>query len=292
MTELRATYRLQLTTDFGFAQAQELVPYLRDLGISHLYLSPSFQARAGSTHGYDVIDPGRFSDALGGMAAFRELADAARGAGMGIVLDLRARQQRNFLATLFLSQGTPMLLGGDERGRTQYGNNNGWCQDNEISWFEWSAGAQHDELHDFTRRLIALRHDHPVFRRESFLIGSDEADAAELPDAWWFRADGRKMTKADWDEGEPVLGLFLNGEAIPTPGPRGERIVDDSFLLLFNACGEDRTFTLPRARLGDAWELELSTADPAAQAGSDRFAARAEVTLIGRSLMLVKRVNG
>jgi glycogen operon protein len=185
-----------------------------------------------------------------------------------------------------------MLLGGDERGRSQYGNNNAWCQDNEISWFEWKPSDASDELYAFTRRLIALRHHHPVFRRESFLIGSDEADAAELPDAWWFRRDGLKMTKSDWQTGEPVLGLFLNGEAIPTPGPRGERIVDDSFLALFNACPDERTFTLPRARLGEAWELELSTAEPGAAAGSASFAARSKVTLLGRSLVLLKRADG
>jgi isoamylase len=205
------------------------------------------------------------------------------------ILALRARQQRNFLATLLLSQGTPMLLGGDERGRTQYGNNNAWCQDNEISWFEWKDSAGSDEVHEFTRRLIALRHAHPVFRRETFLVGSDEAYAGELPDAWWFRPDGRKMTKADWQEGEPVLGLFLNGEAIPEPGPRGERIVDESFLVLFNASGEERTMTLPRARLGAAWELELSTADPAAAPGSATYPARAQVPLMARSLLLLKR---
>jgi isoamylase len=203
------------------------------------------------------------------------------------ILELRARQQRNFLATLLLSQGTPMLLGGDERGRTQYGNNNAWCQDNEISWFEWRQSAGSDALQAFTQRLIRLRHEHPVFRRESFLEGSDEADAAELPDAWWFRRDGRKMTKSDWQNGEPVLGLFLNGEAIPTPGPRGERIVDDSFLVLFNACAEERTFQLPRARLGPEWTLELSTADPDAE--PTVFKARSEVTLTGHSLLVLRR---
>jgi glycogen operon protein len=207
------------------------------------------------------------------------------------ILELRARQQRNFLATLLISQGTPMLLGGDELGRTQHGNNNGWCQDDELSWFDWSPGAV-DGLHAFTQRLIALRHHHPVFRRESFLEGSDPDDASELPDAWWFRLDGRKMTKSDWEEGDPVLGLFLNGDAIPNPGPRGEQIRDDSFLVLFNACGEERTFTLPRARFGEAWALELSTGTPDAEPGSAGYPARAEVTLEGRSLLVLKRANG
>jgi isoamylase len=205
------------------------------------------------------------------------------------VLALRLRQQRNFLATLFLSQGTPMLLGGDERGRSQQGNNNGWCQDNDISWYDWSDDPHSTELHTFTRRLIALRHAHPVLRRESFLEGSDEADGAELPDAWWFRPDGRKMTKDDWEQGEPVLGLFLNGERIPNPGPRGEVIRDDSFLVLFNAHGEAREFTLPRAQFGTRWTFELSTDAPAAEPGSGEYEARAELTMPAHSLMLLKR---
>jgi glycogen operon protein len=201
---------------------------------------------------------------------------------------LRARQQRNFLTTLLLSQGTPMLLGGDELGRTQRGNNNAWCQDDEISWYDWEHADA--ALRAFTRRLIALRRAHPGFRRESFLVGSEEGEAIELPDAWWFRPDGRKMTTTDWENGEPVLGLFLNGDAIPIPGPRGEPIRDDSFLLLFNAHGEERAITLPRAHFGDGWTLELSTADPDAAPGSATFAAREQVALADRSLLVLKRV--
>ncbi len=207
------------------------------------------------------------------------------------VLELRARQQRNFLATLLLSQGTPMLLGGDEISRTQRGNNNAWCQDNEISWYDWELDERARELHEFTRRLIALRRQHPVFRRESFLEGSSEEGVAELPDAWWFRVDGRKMTARDWEEGEPVLGLFLNGERIPYPGPHGERIVDDSFLLLFNAHSEERVFKLPGAWLGSEWTLEVSTHDPAAPAGSTRHPARSELALPSRTLVVLKRVG-
>ena len=112
------------------------------------------------------------------------------------ILELRARQQRNFLTTLMLSQGTPMLLGGDERGRTQFGNNNAWCQDNEISWFLWEDTPESAELRAFTRRLIALRREHPVFRRETFLRGKQLK--SPLADVWWFRTDGRKMTRANW----------------------------------------------------------------------------------------------
>ncbi|MDQ6750230.1 MAG: glycogen debranching enzyme, partial [Actinomycetota bacterium] len=206
------------------------------------------------------------------------------------ILVLRARQQRNFLTTLMLSQGTPMLLGGDELGRTQGGNNNAWCQDNEISWFDWNLDEEAIALKDFTRRLIRLRREHPVFRRESFLEGGP-ADGAGLPDAWWFRPDGHKMTWRDWNEGEPVLGLFLNGDEIPTPGPRGEQVDDASFLLLFNAHSEEREFTLPRPRLGSEWDLELSTVDPAAAPGSSRHAAQEQLRLPAHSLLLLKRVE-
>jgi isoamylase len=205
------------------------------------------------------------------------------------VLALRARQQRNFLTTLFLSQGTPMLLGGDEMNRTQGGNNNAWCQDNQISWYDWTEHAEDQELRDFTRRLIRLRREHPVFRRDSFLRGQ-EGERTGLPDAWWFRPDGRKMTRRDWNDGEHVLGLFLNGREIGMLGHRGEEIEDESFLLLVNAHHEDRTFMLPRRRFGAQWSLELSTADPGAAAGSVNFGARTEVELPARSMQVLKLV--
>jgi glycogen operon protein len=204
------------------------------------------------------------------------------------VLELRSRQQRNFLTTLLVSQGTPMLLGGDEMNRTQHGNNNGWCQDNELSWFDWSTDAPAEELKNFTRRLIRLRHDHPVFRRDTFLRGQ-EGERTGLPDVWWFRPDGRKMTRRDWNDGEHVLGMFLNGGEIGALGHRGEEITDDSFLLLFNAHFEDRAFMLPRRRFGAQWALEVSTADPAAEAGSETFGARTELEVAARSIMILKR---
>jgi isoamylase len=205
------------------------------------------------------------------------------------VVALRARQLRNYLVTLLVSQGTPMLLGGDEIGRTQRGNNNAWCQDNELSWFDWENAD--DSLREFTKRLIALRRNHPVLRRESFLIGSDEGEGSNLPDAWWFRSDGRKMTKSDWDDGEPVLGLFLNGNAIPNPGPHGEQIRDDSFLVLFNAHSEERAITLPRAHFGGQWAVEISTADANVEPGSVTHAAREEVKLRDRSAIVLRRLG-
>src|SRR5207248_7651629 len=128
------------------------------------------------------------------------------------VLALRARQQRNFLATLLLSQGVPMLLGGDELGRTQRGNNNAWCQDNELSWYDWSFDDRGRRLLAFVRRLIAFRQQHPAFRRRGFFTGSGP-NGSGLPDIWWFRADGGKMTQRDWRQQDaPAIGVFLNGK--------------------------------------------------------------------------------
>src|SRR5439155_25405321 len=178
-----------------------------------------------------------------------------------VVLALRARQQRNFLTTLFVSQGTPMLLGGDELSRTQGGNNNAWCQDNEISWYDWAQRDASRQMHAFVRRLIRMRRTHPVFRRASFLSGRERRGSG-LPDVWWFRSDGAKMTRRDWQDGAHSLGMFLNGREIPTRGPQGQEIVDDSFIVLFNAEAEACAFMLPRTRSGIQWELELSTFDP------------------------------
>jgi isoamylase len=204
------------------------------------------------------------------------------------VVALRARQQRNFLTTLILSQGTPMLLGGDEVDRSQDGNNNAWCQDNELSWFNWTPTEASAQLRDFTKRLIALRRGHPVFRRERFLTGEQVRESG-LPDAWWFRADGRKMTRADWQDGQPVLGLFLNGLELPDLGPRGQEITDDSFLLLFNAGEDEVSFILPRRHFGAGWELELSTVSPELAAGSVRYNARTELALEAHSVVVLRR---
>jgi isoamylase len=202
---------------------------------------------------------------------------------------LRERQQRNFLATLFLSQGVPMLLGGDEIARTQGGNNNAWCQDNEISWYEWGLRGHQAELYDFTQRLIRLRGEHPVFRRGKFLAGREQ-EGSGLPDVWWFRPDGRRMTQRDWDLQPHVLGVFLNGQEIADRTERGEPIEDDSFLLLFNAHHEDVTFTIPTRRFGAEWTHELCTFDPVLEAGADRFPARGELLVRSRSMKLLRRV--
>jgi isoamylase len=194
---------------------------------------------------------------------------------------LRARQQRNFLTTLLLSQGVPMVLGGDEWGRTQRGNNNAWCQDNEISWFDWEA--RDNELFEFARTLIALRRGHPVFRRTRFFEGHGE----QLPDVWWMRPDGRRMTRRDWDnKGARAIGVFLNGDELNDQSTHGDEIRDDSFLLLFNAHFEDITFRLPARRFGTRWQLELTTGS----CSFERLTPGQDVTVESRSIVLLRRV--
>ena len=202
---------------------------------------------------------------------------------------LRERQQRNFLTTLFLSQGVPMLLGGDELGRTQRGNNNAYCQDNEISWFDWQLDEGRTRLLDFTRRLVHFRRAHPVFRRTQFLTG-DSPNGSGLPDSWWFRPDGRKVTLRDWASADiRSIGLFLNGEEIPSRTRAGEQVTDETFIVLFNAHHEPVTFTLPPRRFGTRWRLELSTAEPEADAGADVWAARDQLEVEERSIVVLGR---
>jgi len=199
---------------------------------------------------------------------------------------LRARQQRNFLATLFLSQGVPMLLGGDEFSRSQGGNNNAWCQDNEISWFDWELDGEERRLFEFVRRLIFLRRNHPVFRRNRFFSGSGD----DLPDVWWMRPDGRKMTQRDWRNTDGhAIGVFLNGDELNMTTQSGEELEDESFLVLFNAHHEPLTFRLPTRRFGARWKLELSTAEPELEEGARSMAAREEVWVESRSILVLRR---
>jgi isoamylase len=172
---------------------------------------------------------------------------------------LRARQVRNFLVTLFCAQGVPMLLAGDEIGRTQRGNNNAYCQDNEISWVDWESAAQQADLLEFTSQLIALRREHPVFRRRRFFSG-------EHHDISWLTPAGQEMTMDNWRSGyAKSIAVLLNGNAITEPGPRGEAITDHSFLLLFNAHDQPVTFTMPESDLGPGWQVVVDTdSDPAA----------------------------
>ncbi len=188
------------------------------------------------------------------------------------VLALRGRQQRNFLATLLLSQGVPMLVGGDELGRSQRGNNNAYCQDNDISWVSWAEGPGDQDiaetdgpLLDYTRQLIQLRASHPVFRRRRFFQGEPVSGRrGQVGDIAWFTPGGEEMTDDDWSAGfAKSLTVFLNGDGISEPGPRGQRVRDDSFLLLFNASETDLKFEIPPARYGEQWERVLDTAQPA-----------------------------
>jgi isoamylase len=159
------------------------------------------------------------------------------------------------LATLLLSFGIPMIVGGDELGRTQQGNNNAYCQDNPITWFDWSAVDK--DLLAFTRRLVAVRQTHPVFRRRRFLIG---AEAAEL---LWFTPAGTPMTEAGWrDPDARSLALYLDGADAPDLAADGSPMLDDDFLLLVNAWWERLDFTIPPTRPGQTWLREIDTFDP------------------------------
>jgi isoamylase len=170
---------------------------------------------------------------------------------------MRARQQRNFLTTLLLSQGVPMLLGGDEIGRTQRGNNNAYCQDDEISWYDWAHADQ--SLLQFTRSLLRLRQRHPVFCRRRWFQGRP-IHGSGVSDIGWFTPGGAEMSEDDWRAGfAKSLGVFLNGDAIPTPNERGERVVDQSFYVMFNAHHEPLAFTMPEGKWGQRWTQVLNT---------------------------------
>jgi isoamylase len=172
---------------------------------------------------------------------------------------LRARQQRNFLATLLLSQGVPMLVAGDELGRTQRGNNNAWCQDNEISWVDWNLDESQRDLLEFTRRLIQIFHTHPVLRRRKFFHGR-QIRGAEIKDISWFRPDGQEMTDEDWrNEQARSLAVRLAGDAIDEVDERGRRVKGDTLLLLLNALHRSVSFVLPAHRRGISWEQLLDT---------------------------------
>jgi isoamylase len=207
------------------------------------------------------------------------------------VNERRDRRQRSLLATVLLSQGVPMLLGGDEFSRTQQGNNNTWCIDDELSWFDWGLVERNADLLDFTRRLIKLREAHPVLHRSDFLTG-DEPLGSGLPDAWWFRPDGLRMTRRNWeDPGARCLGFFLNGHEIPGVGRHGERITDDSFLILFNAGDDDCKFRLPTRRFGAMWTVELTTAEVEGLAEGTRVAPRGTLPVPGWSTVILRRVS-
>jgi isoamylase len=206
------------------------------------------------------------------------------------VIALREQQKRNFLTTLFLSQGVPMLLHGDELGRTQKGNNNVYAQDNELAWMDWERAKDFEVLTGFVARLSALRRDHPVFRRRRFFSGRPEG--SEIQDIGWFTPEGRQMSGDDWDRGlVQSVTVFLNGDGIREPDARGEPVKDDSFFLLFNGHHEPIRFTLPDLGVGERWQIEIDTAAPMyddAEARTVKTGERLEVD--ARAVFVLRRV--
>ncbi|MFT4395148.1 glycogen debranching protein GlgX [Gordonia lacunae] len=201
---------------------------------------------------------------------------------------LRARQQRNILATLFLSQGTPMLAHGDEIGRTQQGNNNVYCQDSELSWMDWTLADENADLLEFTRKAIALRTRHPVFRRRKFFGGKPIRWGDQALDIAWLTPAGQEMTAEDWDSGfGKSLAVFLNGNGLGEKDERGELVVDDSFFICFNAHYEDLDFTLPPNWYGNEWAGELDTTHPVGD--TELTAAAGESVTVGARSVLVLR---
>lgn len=202
---------------------------------------------------------------------------------------LRARQQRNILATLFLSQGTPMLAHGDEIGRTQSGNNNVYCQDSELSWMDWSLAEKNSDLLEFTRKAIALRTKHPVFRRRRFFAGKPIRWGQQYLDIAWLTPSGEEMTTADWDSGfGKSLAVFLNGNGIGEKDERGEKIVDDSFIICFNAHYEPIEFTLP-AILESGWTGVLDTAQPTGDSDIEDACGGTTFAVQARSLLVLRK---
>jgi len=210
------------------------------------------------------------------------------------VIALREQQRRNLIATLLLSQGVPMLLSGDELGRTQQGNNNAYCQDNDISWVDWRLSHDNSELVRFTGALAAFRKQHPVFRRRRFFQGKPIRKDDELRDIAWFTPSGEEMKEQNWDDGfGKSIVVFLNGDAIADRDARGMRVLDDSFLLAFNAHYEDIELTVPDEGYGDGWVVvvDSSTGVVDSKPKGERVPADGTVNLPARSLVVLQRVD-
>jgi isoamylase len=204
----------------------------------------------------------------------------------------RERQKRNFLTTLILSQGVPMICAGDEMGRTQLGNNNAYAQDNPISWLNWELTDADLELLAFTRRLLELRHRHPVFRRRNFFQGR-RIRGSELEDITWFRPDGEEMTDEEWRSPHVrAFGMRLGGDAMREWDERGERVLDATFLLLFNADRGAVEFVLPAATPGVRWWTVVDTAEPGDEEDRDAIPGGDPVWLPPRSVLVLRRENG
>jgi glycogen operon protein len=208
------------------------------------------------------------------------------------ILRLRERQVRNFLATLYLSQGVPMLSAGDTIGRTQRGNNNAYCQDNEISWLDWELDDSKKDLLAFVRRLAKLRKEHPVFRRRHFFQGR-RIRGSELEDLMWFRPDGQTMTESDWNAASTrAFAMRLGGDAMLEWDEQGRRVVDATLLLLFNASPDPVEFTVPRSAPEVVWRLALSTSHPELESGAFHVNGGEQIHTEGRSVLVLERVEG
>nr|WP_296771984.1 glycogen debranching protein GlgX [Rhodococcus sp. (in: high G+C Gram-positive bacteria)] len=207
------------------------------------------------------------------------------------ILELRGRQIRNIMATLLLSQGTPMIAHGDELGRTQQGNNNVYCQDSELAWMDWSLAETNADLIEFTKAAIALRNNHPVFRRRRFFEGRPIRTGEQARDIAWLTPAGEEMTPEDWDSGfGKSLTAFLNGDGIPEPNQRGERVVDDSFLLCFNAHHETIEFQTPDGEYAKEWTVALDTAVPTGSS-ENVIEAGTPVKVAARSLLVLRKTD-
>ena len=207
------------------------------------------------------------------------------------VIALREQQKRNFLTTLFLSQGVPMLLHGDELGRTQRGNNNVYAQDSKLAWIDWDRAREFDTLTEFTAKLAQLRRDHPVFRRRRFFNGRP-VKGSPLEDIAWYTPAGEDMSDDDWETGYArSVAVFLNGEAIREPDARGEPVLDDQFWLLLNGHHEAIDFILPDVGAGERWQVEIDTYAPLLDSAEERsFGTLEALPVEARSIMLLRRV--
>ena len=201
---------------------------------------------------------------------------------------LRHRQMRNVMATLLLSQGTPMISHGDEIGRTQRGNNNTYCQDSELAWVDWDLLEPNADILEFTRAVTALRIKHPVFRRRRFFKGMPIRSGDQIRDIAWLTHAGTEMTPDDWNSGIKSVAVFLNGEALPEPNARGERIIDDSFLLCFNAHGYPVQFVTPDGDYAKQWTTVIDTFNPPAN-GHHVVVAGTTVTVPPRTVIVLQK---
>jgi glycogen operon protein len=203
------------------------------------------------------------------------------------IIKLRQQQKKNFLTTLFLSQGVPMIVAGDELSRTQNGNNNAYCQDNELSWINWKEADK--DLLEFTKKIISLRNNHPVFRRRRWFQGKP-IKGIGVQDIAWFQPNGAEMTEENWSHDfAKSLGVYLNGKGIQPPGPKGEVIIDDSFYVIFNAHYDSLTYQLPSKKFGTQWTKILDTSKNIIEEEAGTFAANERIVVEGRSIVLLKQ---